>query len=152
MDIKKLKVIFCTATLMMGSYYGVQEFMNHRDLKASELVKQQIMNNSENVSVEQESKYLAKSEKSSYNNCKRLVIFTEDFNPDTIMIFGKGKYKNDDVDFTIYGSVDNAQKVTVNGQEIGEAVYMQKFGKTVKVNLGKLGLEIVEAECVITGK
>ena len=111
------------------------------------------MNNSENVSVEQESKYLAKSEKRSYNNCKRLVLFTEDFNPDTIMIFGKGKYKNDDVDFTIYGYVlIMLEKVTVNGKEIGEAVYMQKFGKTVKVNLGKLGLEIAEAECVITGK
>lgn len=152
MNVGKLKVIFCTVTIMMGSYYGVQEFMSHRDLKASELVKQQIMNNVENVSVEQQSRYLAKSEKRSYNSCNRLVIFTEDFNPDTIMIFGKGKYKNQDVDFTIYGTVDKAQKVTVNGQEIGEAVYIQRCGKTAKVNLGKLGLEIVEAECVLTGK
>ena len=152
MNFGKVKVVIVTATLMMGAYYGVQETLNHRDLRASELVKTQIMSNSGNVEVKQESKYLAKSEKRSYSNCKRLVIFTEDFNADTLMIFGKGKYKSKDVDFTIYGSLDNTQKVTVDGKEIGEAIYMNKFGRTVKVNLGNLGLEITEAECVLTGK
>lgn len=152
MNIEKLKVIVVTATLMMGSYYCVQESLNHRDLKASEIVKEQIMNNSENIVLEKQSKYIAKSSKKQYANCKRLVIFTEDFNPDTIMIFGKGKYKNKDVNFTIYGSLESTQKVTVNGKELGEAIYMQKFGETVKINLGKLGLEITEAECVLTGK
>lgn len=152
MNRDKVKVTVMTAALMLCGYTVVQEALNQKDLKASELVKTQIMSNNSDIVIDAKTKYITNSKEKSYRNCKRLVIICDGFNADAVMISGTGKYKNKDANFTVYGSLDNAQRITVNGQQIGEAVYMEKVGDIIKVNLGQSGLEITNAKCVLTGK
>lgn len=152
MNKDKVKLTAITVSLMLCSYTGVQGILNQKDIRASEIVKEKILNNEPSIIINSKTKHVATSKEKRYRPCKRLVILCNDFMADTIRVEGTGKYKNETVKFTLYGRVEDTQKLTVDAKQISEGVYLEKVGDTIKLNLGNSGLEITKAKCILTGK
>lgn len=152
MNKNRIKIVAITISLMFCSYVTVQQALNHKEIRASEIVKDKILSNEASIIMDNKTRHVVISGEKTYRPCSRLVILCDKFIADTARIEGEGEYKNQDVKFVIYGNLDSTQKLIIDGKHSGEGAYLEKVGEIVKLNLGNSDLKITKARCILTGK